>query len=510
MIKKFLALATALALVLTLTACSGNLKGFRDAVTALSEEKNIEMSAALTIKDNAADEVLYAFGATVSATENGSAQITVTQPGAGTLLNVIVEGDTIYIGKEVVGLLSFLMGADGYKLEETLFGDAKYLSLTLDDINELAGADYSEYDEAGVTEQAQKLIDAVTEFFTANGGKLFKDDLVEKNGTAYTLTLNNETTLEIIKNFAEVLRSDYASILPIIELLKELPGAEALELPTQAEINALLDELLPGLDGIFGDFEFTAAYTIDGLNEQIVFSGSDGTDDATMTLDVTNKRIDKDTKFYDGGASRSLLEVIGELYPEPEPEPYVPSEPSSWAAKGIQKAAALDLLPYSFTDEFRANTTREEFAYAAVWFAGSYYEYSGKNFFETIDFETIDYDAFSDIGDTNYYTFILIAKELGIVSGYGDKFRPDEVITREQAAQIVKNLAKVIGRPLEAAAPTFTDSDKISSGAKAAVGALQNAKIVSGYGDGTYGPADAVTHEQTVIILLKLWEHLEA
>ena len=77
-------------------------------------------------------------------------------------------------------------------------------------------------------------------------------------------------------------------------------------------------------------------------------------------------------------------------------------------------------------------------------------------------------------------------------------FRPNSAITREQATAILASLLKLPGKD---GALQFNDADKVAAWARGSVKAVTDAKIVSGYPDGTFKPLRPVTRAETVVIV---------
>ncbi|MCQ6562285.1 S-layer homology domain-containing protein [Paenibacillus mendelii] len=89
----------------------------------------------------------------------------------------------------------------------------------------------------------------------------------------------------------------------------------------------------------------------------------------------------------------------------------------------------------------------------------------------------------------------------GIVKGYDDgSFRPGAAITR---AEFVAMLIRAIQPGGEPGALAFKDADRIGSWAKDALALAVGAGIVTGYGDGTIRPDDAVTRAEMTAMTLR-------
>lgn len=85
------------------------------------------------------------------------------------------------------------------------------------------------------------------------------------------------------------------------------------------------------------------------------------------------------------------------------------------------------------------------------------------------------------------------------MDGYPDgSFRPDESVSREEIASV---LARVNELPL-VGEDTFTDTS--GSWARSAIGAVQEARIMGGYPDGSYRPKAALTRAELVTLMNRL------
>ena len=116
---------------------------------------------------------------------------------------------------------------------------------------------------------------------------------------------------------------------------------------------------------------------------------------------------------------------------------------------------------------------------------------------------------FSDVAGEAWYTeAIRWATSQGIVSGYGDgTFGPDAPITREQLAVM---LWRYSGSPAATNdALHFNDTDEISSFALEALRWAVENGILNGYGDGRLGPQGQATRAQVAQMLKNFFENQE-
>ncbi|MEB8550888.1 S-layer homology domain-containing protein [Bacillus cereus] len=101
-------------------------------------------------------------------------------------------------------------------------------------------------------------------------------------------------------------------------------------------------------------------------------------------------------------------------------------------------------------------------------------------------------NPFSDIKGHMFEKEILALAKLGIIKGYGEgKFGPDDILTREQMAQVLTNAFKFEGTKNT----SFVDVDKNSWSYKA-IGALEEKGVTIGTGGKMYSPTSVVTREQ--------------
>ena len=167
-------------------------------------------------------------------------------------------------------------------------------------------------------------------------------------------------------------------------------------------------------------------------------------------------------------------------------------QPSSWARAEVDAALAAGIVPQALRSRYTQPATRAEFCALGV---ALYETVTGR--------EITGRTAFQDTDDVNVEKLA----SLNVVGGVGDnRFDPDGLLTREQAAALLSRLAEAMGRPLAAREPGFADSGAISGWALSAVGQMQAAQIMGGVGDNRFDPAGSYTREQSIISMLRLYE----
>ena len=115
-------------------------------------------------------------------------------------------------------------------------------------------------------------------------------------------------------------------------------------------------------------------------------------------------------------------------------------------------------------------------------------------------------NSFADV-ETGRWSerYIAAAASNGIVSGIGDgKFAPESVVTRQDAAVMLKRICDKYGISLEGSAKAFADDAKIASYAAESVSLLSGAGVITGFEDGTFRPTSALTRAQAAKIIYGL------
>ena len=114
-------------------------------------------------------------------------------------------------------------------------------------------------------------------------------------------------------------------------------------------------------------------------------------------------------------------------------------------------------------------------------------------------YETSADISFSDVsGDEWFVDCLKMCVAQGIIGGYEDgTFRPDNAVTREEAATMFQRAYKINSIGLL----SFTDSSSISDWATTSVTALVGAGVINGYEDGSFQPAAPITRAEVVKIL---------
>ena len=170
-----------------------------------------------------------------------------------------------------------------------------------------------------------------------------------------------------------------------------------------------------------------------------------------------------------------------------------------WAADNILFVASRGLLSGTSDTTFSPGTgmTRGMFVTALGRLAG-------------INPDSYKTGKFTDVkADAYYAPYVNWAAQTGIVEGVtAITFAPDTNINREQMAVIMVNYAKKLGYdlPRTLKAVTFADNANISSWAKDAVRAMQQAGILAGKNGNKFDPKGTATRAEVATVLRRFVE----
>ena len=188
---------------------------------------------------------------------------------------------------------------------------------------------------------------------------------------------------------------------------------------------------------------------------------------------------------------------------------------SDWAKEEMQKAAACNLLPVDFTNEYTRSITRKEFC-------DLIYRLTATKFNPIADSRKGQQDAIKQviaerqleekISEVSYSDCddekIKFLSGAGIIYGMDNgTFAPDDNITREQAAAILYRTAEFLGNKtiVEPNGTTFYDENLISDWARESVSIMNSMKIMEGVSDNEFAPKGNYTVEQAVATMVRLY-----
>jgi len=261
--------------------------------------------------------------------------------------------------------------------------------------------------------------------------------------------------------------------------------------------------------------DFDTYFRLDGTNLLIprVFFYDKLNDPVCLTTDFLNECFGPNTFIQltvgtlEGKEWYCHYLLTGEEYAPAPSDPNTTnggSHVSSWAVGNINNAEAAELVPdWLMGTDLTQNITRADFAASALRL---YRAMGGST--EGVTTE----NPFSDVtSDLQAYEDILLVKALGIASGKGSGlFDPDGTLTREEAAVMLCNVYKALGKSVpESAATAFADNDSIAGWAVSAVAFMNGNKVVNGKGENKFDPQAFNTREEALTMALNMLNKLK-
>lgn len=179
-----------------------------------------------------------------------------------------------------------------------------------------------------------------------------------------------------------------------------------------------------------------------------------------------------------------------------QPVRFVDLEKSHWAYENIMAMSESGIINGFEDRTFRpeAAVTRAEFCKMIC------------GIFKTDMAETQD-TGFSDVSRSDwFYDSVRILTQAGIVRGSSGRFGPDNSITREDAAVILKRFAEFCGLTLgvQREMIRFEDNSDISDYAEEAVGELYISGIINGSDNNRFEPKQGMTRAQAAALISRI------
>lgn len=210
------------------------------------------------------------------------------------------------------------------------------------------------------------------------------------------------------------------------------------------------------------------------------------------------------TLYPAGREMASILAVLDDTGAAVPAAPAASDKASSWAAADAAQAAQLGILPQSLQSAYQSPITRGEFC---KLIAGYIEAKTGKTIAEYCRVQKAETAEFDDVKNSEDH--ILGIASLGIITGFPDNtFRPDALITRQDAAIILARLAAAMGAAVEPGSLQFSDAADISDYAKPGVAYAASLGIMNGNADGSFAPRRMITREQAVVTVMNAWRKL--
>ncbi|REE80157.1 GH35 family endo-1,4-beta-xylanase [Paenibacillus taihuensis] len=168
-----------------------------------------------------------------------------------------------------------------------------------------------------------------------------------------------------------------------------------------------------------------------------------------------------------------------------------------WAKQAIESMAARDVIKGISANSFSPAASIKRADFIALLVRVLELKGTGNN-------EAM----FSDVKNTAYYiNELVIAKELGITTGYGvNTFKPDSAITRQEMMVLTTRALAAAGKKIAVSGnlDAYADAASISGFAKDSAMALVKSGIVNGK-NGKIAPNDSLTRAEAAVILYRIW-----
>lgn len=188
------------------------------------------------------------------------------------------------------------------------------------------------------------------------------------------------------------------------------------------------------------------------------------------------------------------------------------NEPSEWADGTIDSAVMEGIIPLELQGNYKDAITRAEFTRIMIATISKYEERDMEEVLNIRDIE-LDKNVFTDTEDT----FVLAAYNLKIIEGYGNGiFRPDDLLTREQAAKMLRSMLDLLGiKNTTGEKIAFQDENTFSTWARDHIEFITSCHIdkldkaiMEGVG-ANFNPSGKYTREQSYLTVYRLLEYAE-
>ena len=166
-----------------------------------------------------------------------------------------------------------------------------------------------------------------------------------------------------------------------------------------------------------------------------------------------------------------------------------------WAEQDITKAADNQWVTGYQNNSFRPDDsiTRAEFVSILARLLNP----------EAVD---ITEDSYTDVGNHWARDSIELLTAAGYINGYHGRFRPDDEITRQEAATV---LYRALTEKPEQVTLPYADADEVAPWAKDAVGGMSYLGLLNGYDNGTFRPQGSLTRAECVRMVINFSRTLE-
>ncbi len=208
------------------------------------------------------------------------------------------------------------------------------------------------------------------------------------------------------------------------------------------------------------------------------------------------------------GADYSSLKIDKDaVTPAPEKDVYAPVEVTPVAFSDMENHWAKDMVntlaTYGYINGMGNNIYAPDTNVTRAQFT--------KMMTDLVEYQENGYDvSYNDIkGDEWFAPSVSMATKMGIIDPtmtFGNHFKPEQAITREEAATIAARMAKYKNAEKKGAAPSFRDESEISAWAMSGVKDAAAYGLIEGYDDGAYKPHANITRAEAATILKRVAE----
>lgn len=196
--------------------------------------------------------------------------------------------------------------------------------------------------------------------------------------------------------------------------------------------------------------------------------------------------------------------VAYKSYPLQQDMTSILDAPSPWAVSEVNEAIDKGLIPIELQNDYTKSITRQEFAKLVVTMIE---KKSGKTIADYIADKGLVLETASPFSDVND-SYVTAAYTLSIVNGVGGGlFDPKKTINREEAAKMLTSTATALGYATTAPAPSFDDSEKISTWAKPFIGYMVNIGVMKGSAN-RFDPKGTYVRQMAFVTMNRIFENL--
>jgi len=127
---------------------------------------------------------------------------------------------------------------------------------------------------------------------------------------------------------------------------------------------------------------------------------------------------------------------------------------------------------------------------------------------KALDISAAAMQSFDDVKQTDwFYSYVVAAKGAGLASGFGNEFKPNDEITREDAAVLLYRAIQYKNASISGNFD-FADNEQISDYAKEAVSVLGANNIISGF-EMKFIPKDNTSRAEAAALLYRMLDFLK-